>query len=129
MLLRRYYLAYAPRILRAGVDEKVLVTTYNVNFEVEVKASLRDDRNRQKVIATGVAKVQPGRFTYIASSLLLGSHKLFFVTVVISDCYCATLSISVIAKLFQRIERFTIELAFEHTNLNRHFKRLGVAFE
>ena len=58
----RYYLAYAPRILRAGAVEKVMVTTYNVNFDVEVKATLRDARDSKKVIASGVAKVQPGRF-------------------------------------------------------------------
>ena len=39
-----------------------MVTTYNVDFEVEVKATLRDARDRRKVIASGVAKVKPGRF-------------------------------------------------------------------
>ena len=39
-----------------------MVTTYNANSEVEVKATLRDARDSKKVIASGVAKVQPGRF-------------------------------------------------------------------
>ena len=99
LLLCRYYLAYAPRILRAGVDEKVLVATYNVNFEVEVKATLRDKRDSEKVIVTGVAKVQPGRF-HINCLIFAFGRKLFFVTVAISDIYCAAWSASVIRSCF-----------------------------
>ena len=75
----RYYLAYAPRILRSGVDEKVMVTTYNVNFDVEVKATLRDARDSTNVIASGVAKVQPGMFqTCCLTSAFWVSHVLLW---------------------------------------------------
>lgn len=61
----RYYLAYAPRILRAGVVEKVLVTTSNVTFDVKVKATLTDGRDDNKHIAVEKAIVKPGICVFI----------------------------------------------------------------
>ena len=48
-------------MLRAGVDERVLVTTSNVNFEVKITASLRDAKDSDKVLSSGFAIVQPGK--------------------------------------------------------------------
>ncbi|XP_065060175.1 alpha-1-macroglobulin-like isoform X3 [Rhopilema esculentum] len=59
-----HYLAYMPRVLRAGVAEKVLVTTQNVDFDVTVEAKLLSTRSNDLIVA-GKSVVKPGVLTEI----------------------------------------------------------------
>ena len=49
-----------PRVLRAGVEEKVLVTTQNVDFDVTVEAKLLNTRSSNDLIVAGKSVVKPG---------------------------------------------------------------------
>ncbi len=51
---------YAPRIFRAGVDEKVLLSTSNIDFDVTFTTTFRSGRNF-KVSSSNVVK--PGKLS------------------------------------------------------------------
>ena len=41
-----------------------MVMTKDVDFDVQVKATLRDGRASNKIVASDIAQVKPGRFYY-----------------------------------------------------------------
>ena len=60
-----------PRVLRAGVEEKVLVTTQNVDFDVTVEAKLLNTRSSNDLIVAGKSVVKPGKHYFVTSVITL----------------------------------------------------------
>eukprot|EP00794_Sanderia_malayensis_P009949 gene9949-10969_t len=65
-----YYLAYAPRIFKQGDVEKVLVSTQNVDFNVDVVVSLWYG---SKMLTKGMSVIKPGKLTEVPLTVPMSS--------------------------------------------------------